>query len=87
MEKCCSSCKKNTANKNSSVRSTKQKELTMLVPSCAMCIKKKSNFIKNQKAKELLSKIEIRIPLINIPLIDAICYFKTEKQLFCFNNI
>ena len=51
----------------------------MLVPSCAMCIKKKSNFIKNQKAKELLSKIEIRIPLINIPLIDAICYFKTKK--------
>ena len=34
-----------------------------------------------------MSKIEIRSPLINIPLIDAIFYFKTKKQLFCFNNI
>ena len=59
----------------------------MLVPSCAMCVKKKSNFIKNQETKELLSKIEIRSPLIDIPLIDAIFYFKTKKQLFCFNNI
>ena len=80
-------CKKNTANKNSSVRSSKQKELTMLVPRCAMCIKKKSSFIKNQETKELLSKIEIRISLSNIPLIDSICYFQTKKQLFCFNNI
>ena len=32
----CVSCKKNTANKNSSVRKTKQNRL-MLLPNCTIC--------------------------------------------------
>ena len=40
------SCKKNTANKNSNVRRTKQNKL-ILVSNCAVCGKKKSKFIKN----------------------------------------
>ena len=44
----CVSCKKNTANENSSVRNTKQNRL-MLLSNCAICEKKKSTFIKNQE--------------------------------------
>ena len=42
------SCKKNTANKNSSIGKTKQKRL-MLLLICAICGKKKCTFIKNQE--------------------------------------
>ena len=48
METYCASCKKNTANGNSSVRKTKQNTL-MLLSICAVCGKKKSTFIKNQE--------------------------------------
>ena len=42
------SCKKNTGNKNSSVRKTKQNQLTLL-SSCAVSSKKKSTSIKNKE--------------------------------------
>ena len=42
------SCKKNTANKNSNVRKTKQDRL-ILLSSWAICEKKKSTFIKNEE--------------------------------------
>ena len=48
----CINCKKNTANKNSSVRRTKQNRL-MLLPNFVVYSKKKSRFIKNQKASRL----------------------------------
>ena len=48
METYCSSCKKYTANKNSSVRKTKHNRLTLL-SNCAVCAKRKSTFIKNQE--------------------------------------
>ena len=48
MEMYCFTCKKNTGNKNSSVKRTKQNKL-MLVSNCAVCGKKKSSFIKNQE--------------------------------------
>ena len=48
METYCVSCKKYTANKNSSVRKTKQNRL-MFLSKCAICGKKKSNFIKNKE--------------------------------------
>ena len=47
METYCISYKKNTANKNSSARRTRQNRL-MLVSNCAVCAKKKSRFIKIQ---------------------------------------
>ena len=43
MEAYCVSCKKYTANKNSSVKKTKQNWL-MLLLSCAVCGKKKTSF-------------------------------------------
>ena len=48
METYCVSCKKYTANKNSSVRKTKQNRL-MLLPICTVCGKKRSTFIKNKE--------------------------------------
>ena len=50
METYCVSCKKKSANKNSSIRQTKQKRL-MLLSNCVVCGKIKSTFIKNQKLK------------------------------------
>ena len=46
MELYCVSCKKYTANENSSVRKTKQNKL-MLLSNYAICDKKKTTFIKN----------------------------------------
>ena len=43
MEKYCVSCKKYTANENSSIRKTKQIRL-MVLSNCAVCGKKKSTF-------------------------------------------
>ena len=41
----CASCRKHTANKNSSIRKTKQNKL-MLLSNCAICGKKKQTSIK-----------------------------------------
>ena len=73
METDCVGCKKNTANKSSSVRKTKQNRL-MLVLNFAICGKKIPRFIKNQEANGLLSKLGIRTPLSNIPLIGDILF-------------
>ena len=48
MENYCASCKKNTANENSSVRKTKQNRL-MLLSNCGIYCEKKSTFIKNKE--------------------------------------
>ena len=48
METYCVSGKKNTENKISSVRKTKQNRL-MLLSNCAVCGKTKSTLIKNQE--------------------------------------
>ena len=52
MEWYCVSCKKNTWNKNCSVRRTKQNKL-VLVSNCAICAKKKSRFIKIEETSRL----------------------------------
>ena len=48
----CVSCRKNTANKNSSVRRTKQNR-SIPLPNCAIYGKKKSRFIQNKGASRL----------------------------------
>ena len=48
MEIYCGSCKKYTANKNSSVTKTKQNRLIFL-SNCAVCGKRKSTFIENKE--------------------------------------
>ena len=40
---------------------------TMILSKCAICGSKKSQFIKKQEAKGLLSNLGIRTPLIKFP--------------------
>ena len=44
----------------------------MLLSNCAICITKKSRFIKNQEAKGLLSNLGIRTPLSKVPILGDI---------------
>ena len=50
---------------------TKQNRL-MLVSNCSIWAKNMLKFIKHQDVSELLKKLEIGTPLINIPLIDIL---------------
>ena len=54
METHCASCKKYTANENSSVRKTNQNRL-MLLSNCAVCGKEKSTFIKMKNSTILIN--------------------------------
>ena len=68
MESYCLKCKKYTKNINPQVSSTSNGKL-MILSKCAICISKKSKFIKNQEAKGLLSKLGIKTPLSKVPLL------------------
>ena len=59
---------KNTANKNSSFKRTKENR-SLLVLYRGICSKKISRFIWNQEASAALRKLEIRFQLSNIQLI------------------
>ena len=62
-------CRKNTENLNSKNFKTKNNRLIMQ----SKCTEiKKSRFLKEQKAKGLLSKLRIKIPLSKIPLLNVL---------------
>ena len=46
----------------------------MILSKCAICDSKKSRFIKNQEAKELLSNLGIKTPLSKVPILDDILF-------------
>ena len=46
----------------------------MLLSKCSICGSKKSRFIKNQEAKELLSNLGIRTPLSKVPILGDILF-------------
>ena len=62
----CFKCKKNTKNVDTKMKKTKNGRLTLL-PKCAVCSSKKSSFIKEQEAKELMSSLGIKTPLSKVP--------------------
>ena len=62
MKSYCLKCRKNTENINSKVSKTSTNR-TMVLSKCAICSSKISRFIKNQKAKGLLSNLGVRTPL------------------------
>ena len=41
----------------------------MVLSKCAICDSRKSRFVKNQEAKELLSNLGVRTPLSKVPII------------------
>ena len=67
----CLVCKKDTKNKDPKIVKTKNNRLMML-SKCNVCNNKKSRFIKEQKAKGLLSNLGIKTLLSQIPLLNVL---------------
>ena len=73
MELYCLKCKKYTKNIDPKVSGTSNGK-TMILSKCAICNSKKSIFIKEQEAKGLLSKLDIKTPLNKIPILGDILF-------------
>ena len=69
----CLKCHKSTENVNSKVLKTKNSR-SMLLSKCTICGSKKSRFMKEQEAKELLSSLGIKT-FSNIPLLGNILFY------------
>ena len=67
----CLSCRKYTKNINSKIVKTKNNR-SMIQTNCAICNSKKSRFIKEQRAKGLLSNLGIKTPLNKVPLLNIL---------------
>ena len=73
MQSCCLKCKKDTEKINPIVSKTKN-DRTMVLSKCAICVSKKSRFIKNQEEKGLLSNLGIKTPLRKLPIMGDILF-------------
>ena len=73
MKSYCLKCRKNTENINPNVSKTSNGR-TMVLSKYAICGSKKSRFIKNQEAKELLSNLGIKAPLNKVPILGDILF-------------
>ena len=69
----CLKCRKNTESKNLKVVRTKNGKM-MLLWKCEACDIKKSKFIKEQDASELLSSLRIKVHLNKIPLLGPLFF-------------
>ena len=67
----CLSYRKNTENTNLKIVKSKNNR-SMIQSNCALCGRKKSRFIKEQRAKELLSNLGIKTPLNKVPLLNIL---------------
>ena len=77
MESYCLRCKKHTENINPQVSSTSNGKIKIL-SKCTICNSKKSKFINKQEAKRLLSKLGIKTPFRELPILADIlfCVYK-----------
>ena len=73
MESYCLKCRKYTKNINPQVSSTSNGKM-MILSKCAICGSKKSKFINKQEAKGLLSKLGIKTPLSNVPILGDVLF-------------
>ena len=64
----CLKCRKTTESENSKNVKIENRRI-MLLSKCEVCASKTLKFIKKQEASGLLSNIEIKIPLIKLPLL------------------
>ena len=67
----CLKYKKDTANIDPKMVRTKNNRLLMQ-SKCSVCGTKKSRFVKEQDAKDLLSNLGIKAPLSKIPLLNVL---------------
>ena len=73
MEPYCLKCRKFTENMNLQVSGTSKSKI-MTLSKCKICNSKKSEFINQQEAKGLLSKLGIKTPLSKIPVLGDILF-------------
>ena len=73
---------KNTKNLNPTISETKNGRLIMQ-SKCTVCGITNSRFVKEQKAKWLLSSLAIKIPLIKIPLSGNILFWVYKNEWNC----
>ena len=71
MKTYCVKCRKNTENLNSKIFKTKNGRLIMQLK-CADCGIKKTRFVKEQEAKDLLRNLGIKTLLSKIPLLNVL---------------
>ena len=71
MKSYCLKCRKNNENINPKVSKTGDNRI-MVLSKCAICDSKKSRFMKNQQAKEILSNFGIKTPLSKVPILGDI---------------
>ena len=73
MKSYCLKCIKDTEPINPRVSNTSN-DRTMISSKCAMCGSKKSRFIKDQKAKGLLSNFSVRTPISRVAILGDILF-------------
>ena len=71
MKTYCVKCRKDTENIDPKMVRRKNNRLIM-ESKCSVCGIKKSRFLKEQKAKGLLSNLGIKTPLSKIPLLNIL---------------
>ena len=67
----CLLCRKYTKDTDPRIVKSKN-ERSMIQSNCAICGSKKSRFVKEQQAKELLRNLGIKIPLNKVPLLNIL---------------
>ena len=65
----CLVCRKYTKNINPKIVRNRQNR-SMIQSNCGICGSKKSRFIKEQQAMEILSNLRIKTPLSKVPLLN-----------------
>ena len=71
MKTYCVKCRKDTENIDPKMVKTKNNRLVMQ-SKCSACGIKKSRFVKEQEAKDLLSNLGITTPLSKLPLLNIL---------------
>ena len=69
----CFKCRRNTENINPKVSKTTNGK-AIILSTYVICGSKKSNFIKEQEAKGLLSNLGLKTPLNKIPVLRDILF-------------
>ena len=67
----CVKCRKHTENIDPKMVGTKNNRLIMQ-SKCSVCRIKKSRFVKEQEAKDLLSNLKIKTQLSKIPFLNVL---------------
>ena len=73
MKSYCLKCRKSTENINPNILGTSNGK-AMILSKCTTCGSRKSRFIKNQEAKELLSNLGLTTLLSKVPILGNIFF-------------